>query len=208
MLGWLLPKEVHFFEFFEQHAALIVEGAHKLCSLMENLSASAEMSVSIKEFEHQADEITRQCIEGLHKTFITPIEREDIFKLISRMDDVMDFIHAAADRLFLYRLEHATPCARQLAFVVFKASQGIQETVRALRHLEKYNAIRNLCLKVHQLENEADLILREGLGTLFNVEKDPILIIKWKEIYDHLENAADCCEDVANIIEGIVLEHT
>lgn len=207
MLSWLLPKEIGFFDFFEKHAALIVKGAEELVLLLDNPNEAERLCKSIQDIEHEADHITHQCVESLHKTFITPIEREDIFKLISKMDDILDFIHATADRLVIYRLESSSG-ARQLADTLLQSTQEIEKAVRGLRNLKEINLIRISCIKVHQLENEADTILRHLLGQLFDEEKNAIQIIKWKEIYDNLETATDCCEDVANIIEGVTLEHS
>jgi len=205
MFGKLLPRETSFFDYFEKHAALIVKGAQELIALMINndlLKAS-----QIKDIEHEADTITHQCVEALHKTFITPIEREDIHRLISRMDDIIDYIDDAADRLFLYKIQIIKPEAKELTQVLLNATLEVEQAVKGLRHLDKDEAIRKRCININCLENEADSVFRRAVVCLFEEEKDTRTLIKWKEIYEDLESAADRCEDVANIIEGVILEY-
>jgi hypothetical protein len=207
MFGRLLPRDTSFFDHFEKHAALTVEGCREFLSLAStgaNIEAKAKR---IKEVEHQTDEITHECVEALHKTFITPIERDDIHRLISRMDDVMDFVEAASERIVLYGIHEMTPETKDLADVLVRASEGVQEALRGLRDMKNAQAIFRRCIDINRLENEGDAILRAAVARLFREEKDPLTIIKWKEIYELLESATDRCEDVANIIEGVVLEH-
>ena len=151
--------------------------------------------------------ITHRCVEALHKTFITPIDRDSIHRLITRMDDVMDFVEAAAERIELYELTVMTSDVRDLADVLHRAALQVEQAVRGLRDLKDPQATLKLCIDINRLENEADAILRRSVARLFKEEKDPITVIKWKEIYENLEDATDRCEDVANIIEGVVLEH-
>lgn len=207
MFGRLLPRETSFFDFFEQHAALTLEGARELLSLAStgaNVSAKAKR---IKEIEHETDTITHRCVEALHKTFITPIERDDIHRLITRMDDIMDFVEAAAERLALYELNLMTPELKDLADVLVRMVTDMQEALKLLRNMKNADAVVKKCIDINRLENDADAILRGAVARLFREEKDPITIIKWKEIYENIENATDRCEDVANIVEGVVLEH-
>ncbi len=207
MFGKLLPRETSFFDFFEQHASLTVLGAREFLSLAEggrNIDAKAKR---IKEIEHETDEITHRCVEALHKTFITPIERDDIHRLITRMDDIMDFVEAASERIALYEITTMTPEVKDLADVLVRSCIGVEEACRQLRNMKDAANILKKCIEVHRLENEADAILRRAVARLFREEKDAIAVIKWKEIYENLENATDRCEDVANIIEGVVLEH-
>ena len=207
MFGRLLPKETSFFDFFEQHAALSVEGCREFLSLAAtgaNLTAKAKR---IKEIEHETDVITHRCVEALHKTFITPIERDDIYRLITRMDDIIDYIEAAAERIALYGITQMTPEVKDLADVLLRANEQIVVAVNGLRNMRHAAPVLRACVDINRLENEGDTILRNALARLFREEKDPITIIKWKEIYEGLETATDCCEDVANIIEGVVLEH-
>jgi predicted phosphate transport protein (TIGR00153 family) len=207
MFGRFLPRETSFFDFFERHAAKTVEGVKEFVAL-----ASGEMDVvagakRIKQIEHETDVITHHCVEALHKTFITPIERDDIHRLITRMDDIMDYVEAAAERMALYELTTMTAEVKAMATVLLRATEEIQRALRGLRDLQNGEAIIRSCIEINRMENEADDILRATVAKLFKDERDPITVIKWKEIYENLENATDRCEDVANIIEGVVLEH-
>jgi predicted phosphate transport protein (TIGR00153 family) len=207
MFGRLLPRETSFFDFFERHAAMTVQGAQEFLSLASTGANVMAKAKRIKEIEHECDTITHHCVEALHKTFITPIERDDIYRLISKMDDIMDYVEAAAERIALYKLEKMTADVRDLADVLLRATQEIERTVKLLRSMENAAEISKRCIDINRLENESDSILRAAVARLFDEEQDVRLIIKWKEIYENLENATDRCEDVANIIEGVVLEH-
>ena len=147
-------------------------------------------------------------MEALHKTVITPIDSPQIHRLITRMDDVMDCIEAAAERIALYKLREMTPEVQDMADVLRSASQVVCDACRLLRNLRDPKAILKKCVDINRLENEADAILRRAVARLFDEERDPVMIIKWKEIYESLESAADRCEDVANIIENVVLDLT
>jgi predicted phosphate transport protein (TIGR00153 family) len=207
MFGWLLPRETTFFDFFERHAAMTVQGAQELLSLASTGTNVVAKAKRIKEIEHECDTITHHCVEALHKTFITPIERDDIYQLISRMDDIMDYVEAAAERIALYKLTAMTRDLKDLADVLVRATEELAGTLTLLRNLENAPEISKRCIDINRLENEADAILRAATARLFDEEQDVRNIIKWKEIYENLENATDRCEDVANIIEGVVLEH-
>jgi predicted phosphate transport protein (TIGR00153 family) len=207
MFGRLLPKETSFFELFEQHAALTVDGTGEFLSLVSsglNIQAKAKR---ISEIEHDTDVITHKCIEALHKTFITPIDRFDIHRLITRMDDIMDYVDAASDRIVLYELSTMTPEVKDLADVLHRLAKVVSETCGMLRNLKNPEAILAKCAEIGRLETESDGIVRRAVANLFKEEKDPIVVIKWKEVYENLECAADRCEDVANVIEGVVLEN-
>jgi uncharacterized protein len=208
MFGRLLPKEVSFFDFFEEHAALTVDGSNEFLSLVTSAANIEAKAKRIKEIEHETDVITHRCLEALHTTFITPIDPDNIHRLITRMDDVMDFIEAASERIALYELTVMTPEVKDLADVLTRASAEMLAVCKLLRNLKDPQTILKKCVDINRLENEADAILRRAVARLFKEEKDPILIIKWKEIYEDLETASDRCEDVANIIEGLVLEHS
>jgi len=207
MLNRLLPRETSFFDFFERHAALTVEGAKEFLSLVTTAANIEPKTRRIKEIEHETDVITHQCVEALHKTFITPIERDDIHRLITKMDDVMDWVEAAADRIQLYGIQKMTPELKDLADTLVRATEEVQQAIKCLRDMRNAEQILKKCVDINRLENEADTILRSAVARLFREEKDPIEVIKWKEIYESLENATDRCEDVANILEGVVLEH-
>ena len=208
MFGRLLPKETSFFDFFEEHAALTVAGTKEFVSMVTSSANIEAKALRIKEIEHETDVITHRCVEALHKTLITPLDPDQIHRLITRMDDVMDFVEAAAERVALYRLSEMTPEVKDLADVLYRAAQEMFEACRLMRNLKDPKTILSKCVDINRLENEADAILRRAVARLFDEEKDPITIIKWKEIYEALESASDRCEDVANIIEGVVLENT
>jgi predicted phosphate transport protein (TIGR00153 family) len=207
MFGRFLPRETSFFDFFEQHAALTIEGTKEFLSLVTTGSNIPAKCRRISDIEHETDTITHRCVEALHKTFITPIDRDSIHRLITRMDDVMDFVEAAAERLELYELVVMTNDVRDLADVLHRTAKQVEVAVRDLRSLKDTQSTLKICIDINRLENEADAILRRSVARLFKEEKDPIMVIKWKEVYENLESATDRCEDVANIIEGVILEH-
>jgi hypothetical protein len=207
MFGRFLPKETSFFDFFEQHAALTIEGTKEFLSLVTTGANIGAKCRRISDIEHETDTITHRCVEALHKTFITPIERDDIYRLITKMDDIMDFVEAASERIALYEMTEMTSEIRDLADCLHRATVDVEQALRGLRNLKDTSLILKKCVDINRLENEGDAILRRALARLFKEEKDPIVIIKWKEIYENVEAATDRCEDVANIIEGVVLEN-
>ncbi len=207
MFGRFLPRETSFYDFFEQHAGLTIEGTKEFLSMVTTGANIAAKCRRISDIEHETDTITHRCVEALHKTFITPIDRDSIHRLITRMDDVMDYVEAAAERIELYELTVMTGDVRDLADVLHRSALQVEQCVRGLRTLKEPQATLKLCIDINRLENEADAILRRSVARLFKEEKDPIVVIKWKEVYENLENASDRCEDVANIIEGVILEH-
>jgi hypothetical protein len=207
MLRRFLPREEDFFSLFERHAALTVDGAKQFAKLVAGGHNIKALASRIKEIEHEADVITHTCVERLHTTFITPIDRDDIHRLITRMDDVMDFVESASERIALYDLREMTPEVRDLADVLVRATEAVVTAIGGLRDLKRTQVILDACIEVNRLENEGDEILRNAVATLFREATDPLLVMKWKEVYEALENATDRCEDVANIIEGVVLEN-
>ena len=204
----LLPHDASFFSHFEQQGRKTVEGCRAFLEMVENPTNLEQRAERVKQIEHECDEITHAVVEGLHRTFITPIDRNDIHRLITKMDDIMDMVEAAADRLALYDLPKMTPEVGDLARCLVSSAEHVLSAVSGIRDLGKQNAILQHCIEINRLENVADSILRGALVRLFREEKDPIAIIKWKEIYETLESATDRCEDVANIIEGVVLENS
>jgi uncharacterized protein len=207
MFGRFLPRETSFFDFFDAHAAKTVEGTKQFIALAAGTVDIVEGARRIKQIEHETDVITHQCVEALHRTFITPLERDDIHTLITRMDDIMDFVDSAAERMTLYGLTKGTPELGALADVLCRAAAEVERAVRMLRDMKNADRILASCVEINRMENEADGVLRGAVAKLFKEEKDPINIIKWKEVYENLEDATDRCEDVANIIEGVVLEN-
>ena len=207
MLKRLLPRQLGFFDLFDQAAAKSVEAARtfeQMVSEMANVEADGRR---IKEIETEADQIAHRTLELLHTTFITPLDRNDIHRLVSRMDDVLDFIEAASERIYLYEIRTISPAVRDLARVLVAQTETLQRAVSGLRDLGKPRTLVDACIEVNRLENEADALLRKAVAALFKSGEGPLEVIKWKEIYEMLETATDRCEDVADVIEGIVLEH-
>jgi predicted phosphate transport protein (TIGR00153 family) len=204
----LLPHDTSFFVFFEQQGKKTVEGCRAFLDMVEAGKDLEVWAQRIKQIEHECDEITHAVVEGLHKTFITPIDRNDIYRLITKMDDIMDLVEAAADRVALYEIPTMTKEVGELAGCLVSSGEHVLAAVTSIRDLKRPNGILQHCIEINRLENVADNVLRRALARLFREERDPIAVIKWKEIYETLESATDRCEDVANIIEGLVLENS
>lgn len=203
----LLPKEEKFFDHFDSASEKMIRGVRLLKEMMRDLSDAEEKSRQIKGVEHEADHITHEAVSGLHKTFITPIDRESIYALITRMDDVLDLIDSTSERIFLYKIKTSTPESMALIEVLEKAVEQVAKGIGGLRDLKHSSSILNICIEINRLENEGDRTFRNALSVLFSSSYDPIEIIKWKDIYETLEEAIDRCEDVANVLEGIVVEN-
>ncbi|MCX7012556.1 MAG: DUF47 family protein [Candidatus Sumerlaeota bacterium] len=206
MFRHLLPRNTDFFNYFEQLSGYIAKTCQELQSLTR---ADAELPVlvgRIKDLEHEADKVTHRCIEALHKTFITPIDRNDIHSLIKGMDSIVDAIDATVSRLAMYEIARMRPDTQHVAALLLKAAEELDQAIRGLRDLKNSKAIMDRCIALHQIETEGDALLRKGIVRLFKEERDTLAVIKWKEIYERLEKAVDRCDDVANIIEGIVVE--
>ena len=200
----LIPREVRFFDLFEQQSQHIIKGAQLLRELVNNFSDARAKSHAIKEVEHQGDQVTHDIVKKLNTTFITPIDREDIHDLATRLDDVLDFIEAVAERLVVYRIKETTSACRAMADVIVQIALATDRTIKCLRTLDP--GFHEHAVEVNRLENSADNLLRDSLAALFEENGDPIEVIKWKEIYETMETVTDRCEDVANVIEGIILK--
>ena len=207
MLEKLMPKSDDFFDDFEKLAAATVEGTKLFQALLDDFTDVEAKSRGIKAVEHRADDITHRAFERLHTQFITPFDRSDIHRLLSRIDDVIDLTDAASERLSLYRVTAILPEARELATCLVGAASKMLEAVTGLRNLKDTARILQACREVNEFENRGDTLVRRALADLFHAEKDPILVMKWKEVLDYIEEAIDRTEDVANVIEGVVLEH-
>lgn len=207
MFSSLMPKEGRFFDLFKELADCIVQGAVEFKELGVNMGEAERRVRAIKAIEHRGDEITHQTMDLLHKTFITPLDREDIHTLVSRMDDILDFTDAAAQRIFMYGVEELPKEGQELAEICVQAARLVQSAVAALDNLKHPENIIKTCVEINRLENDADHVLRSGLARLFKEEPDIRKLIKLKEIYELLETVTDRCEDVANVIDGIVLEY-
>jgi predicted phosphate transport protein (TIGR00153 family) len=203
----LIPKEMIFFDLFEEAAKNAHQGALALSDLLEDFRNVPEKVKKIKDIEHAGDKITHTTIEKLNQTFITPLDREDIHELICRLDDIIDLIDSAVARMHLYKIDKPTDDAKALAKVLVTATQIIIEVLPKMRNLKLSSSLLQDCISIHTQENEGDRIEQHALASLFENGQDPIYIIKWKDIYEELESATDRCEDVANVIEGIVLKN-
>ena len=205
-----MPREGKFFELFDQHAERIAEGSRALASLMTNyadLEVRRQWIETIDREEKAADKITHDTVLLLHKTFITPFDRESIHTLITRMDDILDLIQDVAESAMLYDLQRITPEAQQLADLNQMCCDRVKAAVALLPSMENAEAILKLCTEIDRLESDSDRVMRSAMSKLFRDEADVRQLIKLKAIYELLEAVSDKCEDVANIIEGVVLEN-
>jgi len=202
----LIPRETKFFDMFTEIAGNVVEGAQVLSDLLQNydyekLPAAIQ---KIKEIEHRGDEMTHRVLIKLHQTFITPFDREDIHLLASSLDDVLDFVFSATDRLLNYKITQPSPSAKVLAGIILRQAEELK---KAVSMLNKNQHLLEHCVEVNRLENEADQVSREAIGRLFDGGYDPITLIKLKELLEILEEASDKAEDVANVLETVVLKN-
>lgn len=203
----LLPREESFFDLFEQAGNNVHQGAIALAELFEDFDRAPEKVAKIKAMEHEGDKITHETMTRLDKTFITPIDRDDIHELIGKLDDVLDLIDVGVGRMMLYKIDKPTKEAKALAKVLVDATAILVKLLTQLRHGTSTKEIQQLCIDVHTKENEGDVILQAALGSLFETGLDPATIIKWKDIYEAFEAATDRCEDVANVVESISLKN-
>jgi predicted phosphate transport protein (TIGR00153 family) len=202
-----LTRDAVFWNAFTSHAERTVEATRLLQQMLDNLSDADRLARQIADIENEGDRITHDTVLALHQTWITPLDREEIHALISKLDDVLDYVEAASERIALYELKSSTPEARDLARVLHATAGEIHKAVKALTNLKDARLLLDLCASINKYENEADTIFRRGLARLFKEESDAREVMKWRDVYESLETATDRAEDVANIIEGIVLEH-
>ena len=203
----MIPRETKFYDLFEKSAGNLVVAAGKLVDLFDDyrdIEAKVEL---IKDLEHEGDTITHEIMQSLHRTFVTPIDREDIAFLANSLDDVMDFIEDAARSAFLYRVTQPTDRVRELALIILKVTYKLNEVMPLLRRRDQFKQILKQCVEINRLENEADDVHHAALAELFDNTRDVRDIIKWREIYEYMESAADRGEDVANVLEAVVLKH-
>jgi predicted phosphate transport protein (TIGR00153 family) len=208
MFGRLMPQEGRFFELFNEHAGLIVQGSRELATLMASGDDLERRTRNVESIEKRADKITRSTIELLHKTFITPLDRDDIHQLISKMDDILDLIEDSAQLMFLYDVHAPTPEAKKLADICVVCCEKVKSAVALLPNMDNAAAIMAICNDIDRLESDADHVMRAAIARLFRDEPDVRELIKLRTVYEHLETVTDRCEDVANIIQGIVLENS
>jgi predicted phosphate transport protein (TIGR00153 family) len=200
----LIPKEERFYDDFTAMAEQIKRGAQLLDSMLAPEKPVWDRADEIKEVEHKCDFLTHEIIQRLNRTFVTPLDREDIHELARSLDDVMDAIDASATILKLYHIDSVRPGARELARLVLDSADQL---VGAVKALEKRKGVAECAVEINRLENEADRAHQAAVQALFADERDAVVIIKWKEIFDFLEQATDRCEDVANVLEGVVVKH-
>jgi uncharacterized protein len=207
MFQRLLPKEFNFYGYFEQHIEVTIQATDELLKITQEGTDIDGTIKKIKELEKEADAITHKCTDALHITFITPIERSSIFRLIKQLDNITDQVYAAVFRFSLYGISEARPEAAALSSIIAESLKEIQDALVGLRTIKNSDYIKKKCIAVRELENRADEVFRTALFNLFK-ENQPIEIIKWKEIFERLERAINSCENVSDIIEGIVIEAT
>jgi predicted phosphate transport protein (TIGR00153 family) len=203
-----IPRDMEFYDLFEEETKNLVVAAEKLVDFFENYENVEEKAKELKDLEHRGDIITHEIIARVHRSFVTPIDREDITLLAHSLDDVMDFMEAAGRTAWLYHIAQPTERARELARIVVKMANKLNEVVPRLRRRDQFTWILKQCVDINTLENDADEVQHAALAELFEVcSTDTCEVIKWREIYGHLESATDRGEDVANVLEGIVLKH-
>ena len=210
MFGSLMPREGKFFDLFNLHADQVVACGSHLAALMnefDDMSARRGRIEAIDAAEKDADKVTHETVTLLHKTFITPFDRDAIHLLITKMDDILDLIQDVAESAMLYDLQRVTPEARQLADLNESCCERVQAAVKLLDNMENAEAILRICTEIDKLESDADRVMRSAMSKLFRDESDVRQLIKLKAIYELLEAVSDRCEDVANVIEGVVLEN-
>lgn len=199
----LIPRETKFFDMFADMARNLSEGARLMKALLEDYRDVPVQVAKLKDIEHRGDDMTHALLTKLNSTFITPFDREDIHRLASSIDDVLDLLNAAGDRMIVYKIAAVPPQAAQLAALIVQQSEEIE---RAVAGLEKQQHVLEHCVEINRLENEADRITREAVGHLFDTEKDPIQLIKIKELFEVLELATDKAEDAANVLEAVIVK--
>jgi len=200
----IFPKQESFFALFTQQGTQVRLGCEALVDMMEHFEDLETKAARLKDIEHQGDVITHEIFERLNRTFITPIDREDIHGLASGLDDVLDAVEAIGSRLVLFRVPKPTPEAIRLAHITLQCGTQIE---KAVTHLKDFKNLNTFIVELNRLENEADTVSRNAVASLFSGGHDPIDVLRWRELYGRLESAADMSEDVANIIEAIVLKN-
>ena len=204
----VIPRDTKFFDLFEKAASVMLQAAQAYSQLSEHYDQREDCIRQIRQLEHDGDEVTHNTLEKLDKTFLTPFDREDIHRLVMQMDDVVDEIDAASKRMILYRIDAPTHWLIKQTDVLVRACQLLGEAIPNLRKLKRPGALHDRLVEIHRLENIGDDNNHAAVADLYNHAKDPILVMKWKEIYDITERAIDRCEDVANTIQGIILKNT
>jgi predicted phosphate transport protein (TIGR00153 family) len=208
MFGRLMPREGSFFELFNAHAERIVEGSRELAAMLTSFTELEKHAQYIDGAERAADKITHETITLLHRTFITPFDRDQIHQLITAMDDILDLMQDVAESVVLYDIRKITPESKQLAEICQMCCERVRSAVSLLKNVKDSEAILKTCQEIDRLESDADRVMRSAMSKLFRDESDVKQVIKLRAIYELLETITDRCEDVANVIEGIVLENS
>lgn len=203
----LFPQEENFFDYFEELANKIEDGSRMFLEMTQKHDYAESKITKLKEIEHEADVITHRTYEKMHKTFLTPLDREDIYALVNKMDSILDMIEATAVRIYLYKVKKPDDEIIKQAQILDEAVKKVKIVIHALRNMKNAKMILDACVEINTLENAGDVVLRTIIADLFVKETDAIELIKWKEIFERIEEAIDVCEDVSNIVEGIVLKH-
>lgn len=206
MLRKFLPNTFDFFELFEKQAGYAVEAASTFKTIAQTGTLTENLYNKIQSLEHQGDEITHTIINQLNKTFITPFDREDIYNLAKELDDVIDMFNTLTNRIRVYKISGVNPILVEFASVIYDSVKTVQSAIACLRNVKQHDSIMYSCVEINRLENVGDTMRDKSLGELFDKEKDPIAIIKWKEIFTDAETILDICEDVAHIIETILVK--
>ncbi|HEX9908405.1 MAG TPA: DUF47 family protein [Thermoplasmata archaeon] len=204
---WIVPQEKHFFELLERQADVVLEGAEALMDLAVKFERVAEKRDKIKEIERKGDDLVHEIADALNKTFVTPIDHEDLSKLTSRLDDVLDYIEAASHRMWSYEIKSVPPDMVKLVEVIVKSSKEVNHAVKDLRNIRASNEIMSHFIEINRLENVGDDITHVAVAALFK-SNDAVTIMKLKEIYEYLEEATDKCEDVADVIKDVYLKNS
>jgi len=202
-----IPREEKFFDLFEGSAENMVKAAQSLKEMINDWEHVEGKVAEITELEHKGDTITHEIMSRLNRTFVTPFDREDIVQLAHVLDDVTDFIHAAADAMLLYKVERPGERAKELADVLVQATEEVEKVLPQLRKRIILSSVLKRCVEINRLENLADRVYRSAIAELFDNSTDMAHIIKWREIYAHMESATDRCEDVADVLEGVAIKH-
>ncbi len=204
-----IPKEEKFFDLLEESARNVVKGAKLLSELMNKWEDVESKIRHLKDIEHDGDEITHRIISQLHATFVTPIDREDIAQLAEYLDDVLDFIEEVAAHMLIYKVKRPSERAQELADILVKTASEVSAALPMLRRRDTLNKLPEHFMEINRLENEADTVQRVAMAELFSDQLDIAGVIKWmkwRDIYDHMENATDRCEDIANVLEGVMIK--
>ena len=202
-----IPREHKFFDLFEESARNMVKAAQGLKGMVDTWEDIRKRVDEIDDLEHEGDTITHQIMAQLNRTFVTPFDREDITMLAHTLDDVTDFIFAAATRMLIYNISHSTPKAKELADIIVQAALEVERAIPQLRHRSEFEKMLPRCVEINRLENVCDEIFRSAQAELFDNNTDMAEVIKWREIYEYMESATDRCEDVSNVLEGVALKY-